>query len=302
MSLRSILRSIWTAGRGVLVGLPEATETSDPFELFGAWLEAAEASGIIEPTAMTLATAGKDGQPSARQVLLKGFDEAGFVFYTSYESQKAREIEENPRAALCFWWPELERQIRVRGSLERVSREESEAYFRTRPRLSQLSAVVSPQSEELASRDALERQLRQLQARYEGQSVPCPGNWGGYRLRPERIGAVHRLSGTLAAVKYNERSEQYRGAASMDHPNLQAVLRGYLQDSQQTLGRAWLHAAFEDGELRFAGGLLVERLPITEGLDSQAFDALMDTFERDDPIARFEAAQLGIMPGGGGSR
>ncbi len=117
------------------------------------------------------------------------------------------------------------------------------------------------------------------------------------RLRPPRLGAVHHLTGRLATVKWNASTELYRGTAAVDHPDLQAVLRGYLRDSQQTLGRAWLHAVVEDGELTFAGGLLVERLPVDDGLSSEDFDAVMDTFERDDPVARIEAAQLGIMPG-----
>ncbi len=117
------------------------------------------------------------------------------------------------------------------------------------------------------------------------------------RLKPARIGPLHHLSGKFATVKWNDRIELYRGTAAMDHADLQAVLRGYLRDSQQTLGRAWLHATLDDQGIAFAGGLLVERLPVRDGLDSQYFDRVMDTFEADDPVARIQAAQLGIMPG-----
>jgi pyridoxamine 5'-phosphate oxidase len=187
MSLRSILRSIWTAGRGVLVGLPEATETSDPFELFGAWLEAAEASGIIEPTAMTLATATADGIPSARTVLLKAFDEEGFVFYTNYGSRKASQLAENDQASLVFYWPVLARQVCIDGRVERISRETSAAYFATRARGSQLGAWASRQSEPLESRDELLRQYDEQKRRFEGRDVECPPFWGGYVLIPKRI-------------------------------------------------------------------------------------------------------------------
>ena len=187
MSLRSILRSLWTAGRGVLVGLPEATETSDPLELFGAWLKAAEESGIIEPTAMTLATASVDGAPSARTVLLKAFGEDGFVFYTNYGSRKAGQLEENDQAALVFYWSVLARQVSIEGRVERVSQETSAAYFATRARGSQLGAWASRQSEPLVSRDELLTRYEAEKKRFDGRDVECPPFWGGYRLIPRRI-------------------------------------------------------------------------------------------------------------------
>jgi pyridoxamine 5'-phosphate oxidase len=136
---------------------------------------------------MTLATAGADGRPSARMVLLKGVDERGFVFYTNYGSRKAAELDGSGVAALVFWWPPLQRQVRVEGSVERVTREESEAYFRTRPVGSRLGAWASAQSQVIAGREVLERRLRELQEQFGDGEVPLPSFWGGYRVRPEVI-------------------------------------------------------------------------------------------------------------------
>ena len=136
---------------------------------------------------MTLATAGADGRPSARMVLLKDVDEHGFVFYTNYGSRKAAELDGSGAAALVFWWPPLQRQVRVEGSVERVTREESEAYFRTRPVGSRLGAWASAQSQVIAGREVLERRLRELQEQFGDGEVPLPPFWGGYRVRPEVI-------------------------------------------------------------------------------------------------------------------
>jgi pyridoxamine 5'-phosphate oxidase len=136
---------------------------------------------------MTLATAAADGRPSARMVLLKGVDEHGFVFYTNYGSRKAAELDGSGAAALLFWWPPLQRQVRVEGSVERVTREESEAYFRTRPVGSRLGAWASAQSQVIAGREVLERRLRELQEQFGDGEVPLPPFWGGYRVRPEVI-------------------------------------------------------------------------------------------------------------------
>ena len=187
MSLRTFLRSVWTAGRGVLVGLPDATEASDPFQLFDVWLKAAHESGMIEPTAMTLATAAADGEPSARIVLLKEHGATGFVFYTNFGSRKARDLDENSRASLVFYWPVLVRQVCVQGHVERLGREESERYFATRARGSQLGAWASRQSDALESRDELLERLAEVKKRFEGRDVECPPFWGGYRLIPSSI-------------------------------------------------------------------------------------------------------------------
>jgi len=159
----------------------------DPVAFFRRWFSEAEASGLCLPDAMTLATVDRDGAPNARMVVLRGVDERGFVFYTSRTSTKGRELEGSPRAALVFHWNELERQVRVRGPVERLPREESDAYFAKRPRGSQMSAAVSPQSEVIEGRDLLEARVRELSARIGEGPVPVPGTWTGYRVAPEEI-------------------------------------------------------------------------------------------------------------------
>ena len=158
---------------------------TEPLDLFRAWFRDAQEAGVEVPEAMTLATAGPDGGPSARMVLLKGADEDGFVFYTGYGSRKADELDQNPRAALVFYWRALGRQVRVEGAAERISAEESAAYFATRPRGSQLAAWASQQSRPLASRTELEARYEELEREYQGREVPLPPHWGGFRLRPE---------------------------------------------------------------------------------------------------------------------
>lgn len=181
--------------------LLEADLLPDPFQQFGIWMQEAVAAKLPEPTAMTLATADAKGRPSARTVLLKAFDERGFVFYTNYGSRKARDLAENVAVALLFHWTVLERQVRIEGRAERVSREESDAYFHSRPRGSQLGAWSSRQSEPIANREALEASVREVAARYAGQSVPLPDFWGGYRVTPSLIefwqGGAHRLHDRL---------------------------------------------------------------------------------------------------------
>jgi pyridoxamine 5'-phosphate oxidase len=168
-------------------GLRRRDLAADPIRQFLAWLDEARAAQPEDFTTMTLATAGREGQPSARVVLLKGVDERGFVFYTNYGSQKAREMEENPRAALVFYWPAFDRQVRVEGTVERATREESETYFRSRPLGSRLGAWASPQGEVIASREELERAVEEAARRFADGDVPLPEHWGGYRVRPESI-------------------------------------------------------------------------------------------------------------------
>jgi pyridoxamine 5'-phosphate oxidase len=168
-------------------GLAESDVAADPIEQFRRWFDAALDAGLHEPNAMTVATATRDGRPSARVVLLKGFDERGLVFYTNYEGRKGREIEENPRAALLFYWGELERQVRVEGPVSRVPEEESDAYYASRPRGSRLGAWASEQSRTAEGRGVLEGRIRDLEAEYEGREVPRPPFWGGYRVGPEVV-------------------------------------------------------------------------------------------------------------------
>lgn len=167
--------------------LREDQVDADPVRQFDRWFDDAIRANLIEPNAMTLATVDAQGRPAARVVLLKGYDAAGFLFYTSYESRKGREIAANPHVALCFWWDELERQVRVEGRAEPVAPDLSDDYFATRPRASQLGATASAQSEPVPDRAFLEDALDAARLKYDGQSVPRPPTWGGYRVRPDAI-------------------------------------------------------------------------------------------------------------------
>ncbi len=176
------LRKEYTKG-----SLSEKDLDANPFKQFEKWFEEAKAAGIEEPNAMALATATKDAKPSIRTVLLKGVDERGFVFYTNYESRKGRELAENPNAALCFHWQPLERQVSIMGMVEKVSREESEAYFRSRPLTSRYGAWASHQSEVIAGKAELLKRAAEIALKYPTGDVPCPPFWGGYRLLPNEI-------------------------------------------------------------------------------------------------------------------
>jgi len=166
--------------------LTETDVDSDPIRQFLRWFNECLSARAHEPNAMTLATCDASGAPSARTVLLKGVD-TGFVFYTNYLSHKARDLEQNPRAALVFWWPELERQVRVEGQISKTTEAESDAYFASRPRDSQIGSAASPQSEVIASRQVLEDQARALRERFPAGNIPRPAHWGGYRLLPRRL-------------------------------------------------------------------------------------------------------------------
>ena len=170
-----------------LTGLLEKALAKNPFRQFEQWFQEAEAAKLTEPNAMTLATTGRDGRPSARTVLLKGVDGRGFVFYTNYESRKGRELDGNVRAVLLFPWVAMERQVTIEGPVARVSREESAAYFHSRPRASQLAAWASPQSTVVAGRAVIEESYRVIEKKYAGREVPLPPNWGGFRLTPETV-------------------------------------------------------------------------------------------------------------------
>lgn len=169
------------------IPLNEQDLSPDPLSQFAAWFAEAEAAGVREPQAMALASATSEGAPSLRMVLLKEYDERGFVFFSNYESRKGSELAENPRAALLFHWDPLGRQVRIEGPVERVSDAETAAYVRSRPRGSQLSALASPQSQTVADRSVLERRVAELEERYGKGELPLPENWGGSRLVPEAI-------------------------------------------------------------------------------------------------------------------
>ena len=205
MSLKSTLRTVITAGKGVTQGLPDATADRDPIELFGEWFEAARQSGILLPDSMALATCTKDGRPSVRMVLLKGFDERGFDFYTNFGSRKASELTQNPHAALVMYWAVLQRQVRIEGAVTKLSAEESAAYFRTRSRGSRLGAWASKQSTILDDRQQMEERFKAYEQQFKGEEVPLPPFWGGFRVAPERIefwqGRADRLHDRLCFTR-----------------------------------------------------------------------------------------------------
>lgn len=179
------------------VSLDESDVQPDPVEQFRLWFEQAVEVQVRDPSAMTLVTADAKRQPSGRIVLLKGYDQDGFVFYTSYAGQKARDLEENPKGAMVFWWTELDRQVRLQGRVAQASYEEARRYFATRPRGSQISALISPQSRVVERREVLLDAYARAEKEYEGLEIPCPENWGGYRLIPHSFefwqGRLNRL-------------------------------------------------------------------------------------------------------------
>ena len=188
--------------------LSEAGVAPDPFAQFAAWFRDAVEAGEVLPEAMTVATSTRSGEPSARIVLLRGVDERGFGFFTNYDSQKGRDLAENPRAALVVYWPKLGRQVRVAGAVTRQSTEESTAYFHSRPLASQLSAWASPQSAVIPNRLVLEDAAEAMAKKYEGAPVPLPRNWGGYRLIPQTIEFwLHRDNRLHDRLRYRRQAE-----------------------------------------------------------------------------------------------
>lgn len=187
--------------RNTIPGLDETSAGSDPLPLFLQWFEEAKAAGLEMPEAMTLATATRDGKPSARTVLLKQADANAFVFYSNYNSRKGKELEANPFASLVFHWAPLEYQVRVEGTVTKTSDTDSDAYFQTRPRESQIGAIASAQSEIIEGREDLDQRVAELTEFYENRSIDRPGHWGGYLLKPMRIefwkGRVGRLHDRL---------------------------------------------------------------------------------------------------------
>ncbi|PJJ84248.1 pyridoxamine 5'-phosphate oxidase [Mucilaginibacter auburnensis] len=176
------LRQDYTAA-----SLSEKDSSADPIQQFDSWFNQAVEAKVLEPNAMTLSTATHDGRPSGRIVLLKGYDKEGFSFYTNYLSRKGKEIAKNPLGALTFFWGELERQVRIEGTIEKLSKEQSEAYFHSRPKSSQIGAVVSPQSQEVGSRGELDGRMVKMENEYKDKEIPKPAHWGGYVLKPRVI-------------------------------------------------------------------------------------------------------------------
>lgn len=211
--LRAHLRAIHTLVRGVTQGLATLEAAEDPYDLFSDWFRDAKASGLLLPESMALATATGDGRPSVRMVLLKGFGPDGFRFFTNYGSRKAAELDDNPHASLCFHWSVLERQVRIEGRVERLSAEDSAAYFATRGRGSRIGAWASAQSHPVADRAGLEARVAEAEARFEGSDVPLPDFWGGYVLLPGRIefwqGRANRLHDRL---EYTPRRTPHDGS------------------------------------------------------------------------------------------
>jgi pyridoxamine 5'-phosphate oxidase len=213
MKQKSIIRRLLTLGRGVVAGMPEDAEQRDPLQLFGDWFADAEKSGLLMPEAMTLATATGEGRPSARMVLMKDYDEDGFVFFTNYGSRKAAELQSNPYAALLFHWSALQRQVRIEGSVSRVAPEESREYFNSRHRGSRIGAWASRQSDVLPERVMLEQRVRDYEQKFSSD-VPLPSFWGGYRLKPATFefwqGRVSRLHDRVCFERRDRGWKAYR--------------------------------------------------------------------------------------------
>lgn len=214
MAVWSTIRAFFTAGKGVLGGLSEADAGYDPVALFDRWFNQASRAGIYLPESCALGTATADGKPSVRLVLLKGFDESGFVFFTNYGSRKAVELDENPSATLVFHWAILQRQVRIEGSAQKITKEESEAYYHSRPRGSQVGAWASKQSQPLPNRKELESRVKRFEAEFKDGEVPLPPFWGGYRLSPGSIefwqGRASRLHDRIKFIGDGNRWERVR--------------------------------------------------------------------------------------------
>ncbi|SES79081.1 pyridoxamine 5'-phosphate oxidase [Thalassotalea agarivorans] len=214
MTFLEKLRLIFTFGQGVAMPMPELDNIDDPFELFGKWFEDAKKSGILLPEAMSVATVSEQGQPSTRMVLLKEWDQSGFVFYTNYGSRKCQDMTHNGKIALLFHWGVLQRQVRIEGVVEKVSAEQSKAYFDSRDRGSKIGAWASKQSEKVASKEELAQRVKEYEEAFKGQEVPYPEFWGGWRIKPHMIefwqGRASRLHDRLCFEKHDDVWERFK--------------------------------------------------------------------------------------------
>ncbi len=213
MTLFEKLRCLFTFGQGVALPLPEIKQDTSPFQLFEDWFNDANQSGILLAESMSVSTVDEHGQPSSRMVLLKEFDEQGFVFYTNYGSRKSAELANNGKVALLFHWGVLQRQVRIEGVVEKVSFEQSERYFHSRNRGSQIGAWASKQSHRLTSTDELKQKEAQYKEKFAGQEIPLPEFWGGYRVVPHYIefwqGRANRLHDRVCFEKDNDDWQVY---------------------------------------------------------------------------------------------
>ncbi len=213
MLLVKLFKGLMITAKGAIAGMPEANLTDDPLVLFERWFNDAKKAGLFLPEALSLATASKTGKISNRMVLLKSFDASGFVFYTNYHSQKAQQMADNPQVALLFHWNILQRQIRIEGTVEKISIAQSDDYFQSRPRGSQLAAWASKQSKSVANRKTMEAQFSEIEQQFSDGDIPTPHFWGGYRVIPTKIefwqGRVNRFHDRIVFTKENG---QWKGA------------------------------------------------------------------------------------------
>jgi len=214
MTFLEKIRCLFTFGQGVALPLPEISPDTDPFSLFEQWFEDANKSGILLPESMSVSSCGKNGQPSSRMVLLKEFDQNGFVFYTNYGSRKSQDIENNSKVALLFHWNVLQRQIRIEGSVERVDSKQSENYFHSRDRGSQIGAWASKQSKKLAHDNELKERVAYFKDKFSHDTVPLPEFWGGWRVKPHYMefwqGRASRLHDRICFEKVEDNWQHYK--------------------------------------------------------------------------------------------
>jgi pyridoxamine 5'-phosphate oxidase len=214
MTLIEKMRCLFTFGQGVALPLPAIDENTDPFSLFEIWFNEANKSGILLPEAMSVSSVNSAGQPSSRMVLLKEFDQSGFVFYTNYASRKSQELKQNDKIALLFHWNVLQRQIRIEGTVEAISEEQSAAYFHSRDRGSQIGAWASKQSEKITHDLTLQQRVKYYTEKYAGQEIPLPSFWGGWRIKPNHIefwqGRANRLHDRVCFDKDKGNWQHYK--------------------------------------------------------------------------------------------